>query len=390
VRVAILGVYPLTGNRVTGGPDAVVAQLSRALASQPDTDVHVVVFTGRVSQDTRLERDGVTVHAIPMRRVPRWTMLRVNARALERAVRSIAPDIVHAHSAGTFADAALGSRLPAVITVHGVIQREAQISREYGMGWRERLSWEYEQWYERWCLRRARDVIAISPYVEHFYQGVTTARMHLVENPVAQAYFDLPGQEDPATVLCAARIIPRKNIMTLLQAFARVHRDLPQARLRLAGETHSQPAYAERCRQFVRDQGLEDVVEFLGWLDEPAVQAEYAGCTCVALVSWQETAPVAVEQAMAAGKAVVASDVGGVGHLLAGGQAGLLVEPGDAAGQAAALKQVLEDSGLRRQLGQEARTQALRRFQADAVAARTRSVYEEIIGRQAAGGSGRS
>ena len=82
-----------------------------------------------------------------------------------------------------------------------------RLARQAGIPWREDLAWRYEQWYERRCLVRTRDVIAISPYVVSYYKALTGARMHLVENPVAEAFFDLPDRAEPATVLCAARII---------------------------------------------------------------------------------------------------------------------------------------------------------------------------------------
>lgn len=379
VRVAILGPYALQGNRISGGPEAVVVQLADGLSRLPGLEVHVFTTSGRTVQDSVQQRDGVTVHTLRLRHVPRWTLVRANAAALAHAVRRMAPDVAHAHSAGTYADAALSSGAPAVITVHGVISQEAQVFRRYGLTWRQNLSWRYEEWYERRCLARATDVIAISPYVATFYRSMTPARMHLVENPVADAYFDLPDATQPATILCAARIIKRKNVLGLLHAFAELRQSQPDARLRLAGEEHSEAEYAAQCRQFVDERGLHEAVSFLGWLDEDAMQAEYSRCACLALPSWQETAPVAIEQAMAAGKVVVASDVGGVRHLLAGGQAGLLVQPGDNAGLAAALRQVMQDDALRQRLGQAARSEAERRFRASAVAQQTAAVYEEII-----------
>jgi glycosyltransferase involved in cell wall biosynthesis len=344
-------------------------------------EVHVFTTSSRVAADSVQERDGVVVHTLRLRRMPRWTLVRANARALAQAVRSIAPDVAHAHSGGTWGDAALGSGAPAVITVHGVIRQEAQVFRRYGLTWRESLSWRYEEWYERRSLARAADVIAISPYVAEFYHGMTAARMHLVENPVADAYFDLPDASEPGAILCAGRIIRRKNVLGLLQAFAELRQAMPEARLRLAGDEHSEPEYAAQCRQFVAGQGLDDAVSFLGWLDEPALRAEYSRCACLALPSWQETAPVAIEQAMAAGKVVVASDVGGIPHLLAHGRAGILVRPDDAAGLAEAMRQAVQDDGLRQRLGQAARYEAEARFRADVVARQTAAVYQQIAAR---------
>jgi glycosyltransferase involved in cell wall biosynthesis len=381
VRVAILGAYALRDNRISGGPEAVVVQLADGLRRLPDVEVHVFTTSSRVAADSVQERDGVVVHTLRLRRVPRWTLVRANARALAQAVRSIAPAVAHAHSGGTWGDAALGSGAPAVITVHGVIRQEAQVFRRYGLTWRESLSWRYEEWYERRSLARAADVIAISPYVAEFYHGMTAARMHLVENPVADAYFDLPDASEPGAILCAGRIIRRKNVLGLLQAFAELRQAMPDARLRLAGDEHSEPEYAAQCRQFVAGQGLDDAVSFLGWLDEPALRAEYSRCACLALPSWQETAPVAIEQAMAAGKVVVASDVGGIPHLLAHGRAGILVRPDDAAGLAEAMRQAVQDDGLRQRLGQAARCEAEARFRADVVARQTAAVYQQIVAR---------
>ena len=385
MKVALIGPYSLEGNRVSGGPEAVVVQLAEGLRRQGDVEVHVLTQGSKAVEDTTQQRDGITLHVLRLRRLPRWTMIRINARLLADAVKRIGADVVHAHSGSTYGEGALRSGAPAVITVHGVIQQEAQVFRRFGITRREDLSWRYEEWYERWCLRRAQDVIAISPYVQQVYQSTTSARLHLVENPVADAYFDLPASDEPATILVAARIIRRKNILSLLQAFAQVHREVPGIRLRLAGERHYEPDYAAQCQQFVVEHGLQDAVDFLGWLDETSMRAEYSRCAVAALVSWQETAPVAIAQAMAAGKGVVASDVGGVRYLLADGRAGLLVQPDDVDGQAAALRQLLFDADLRRQLGEAARREAQARFRVDVVAADARAVYEQVIRLQGRG-----
>lgn len=380
MRVAILGWHPLYDNRIIGGPEAVTVHLAQGLLRQGDVDVHVVIYSKSLPNDTVVEREGLTVHAVRLRPVPRWSMLRATVRVIRRVVDAIAPDVVHAHGSGLFADAALSSRRPALLTLHGVIWREAEVARQQGLGWRDRLTWAYDRWYERWYLRRARDVIAISPYVEETYRNLTSARLHLIENPVGDAYFNLPpAQEGTAGVLCAARVMPRKNTLTLIEAFDLVRHDVPHARLRIAGEMDSYPAYAEQCRQLVRERGLDGHVDFLGWLDEPSIQAEYSRCACLALVSWQETAPIAIEQAMAAGRAVLASDVGGVRYMLADGQAGQLAQPDDVAGIARGLRRLLTDDAVRRQLGERAREEALCRFEVNAVAAQTRALYERVI-----------
>ena len=91
LRVALLGAYSLAGNRISGGPEAVVVQLAHGLRRLPGLEVHVFTASGRVQQDSAQERDGIVVHTLRLRRMPRWTLMRANARALAQAVRRIAP-----------------------------------------------------------------------------------------------------------------------------------------------------------------------------------------------------------------------------------------------------------------------------------------------------------
>ena len=171
-------------------------------------------------------------------------------------------------------------------------------------------------------------------------------------------------------------------MLGLLHAFALVRREITEARLKLAGETTSEPEYARQCRQFVEQNGLSGAVDFLGWLDETALRAEYSRCRVLALLSWQETAPVAIEQAMAASKPVVASDVGGVRYLVEDGVTGYVVAPDDAARQAAGLRNMLAEDTLSQAMGQAGRAAALDRFHPDKVTEQTLAVYEQAIATQ--------
>ncbi len=101
VRIAILGAYSLQDNRISGGPEAVVVQLADGLRRLPGMDVHVFTTSGRVAEDSVQQRDGITVHTLRLRRVPRWTLVRVNARrpgpgcAAHRARRGPRPQRRH-------------------------------------------------------------------------------------------------------------------------------------------------------------------------------------------------------------------------------------------------------------------------------------------------------
>jgi glycosyltransferase involved in cell wall biosynthesis len=90
---------------------------------------------------------------------------------------------------------------------------------------------------------------------------------------------------------------------------------------------------------------------------------------------------LAVAEAMAAGRPVVAARGGALLELVADGETGLLVEPRDAPGMRAAVERLLGDPALRERLGAEARRRARERFGWDAVVERTLAVYERSLAR---------
>ncbi|NLS76191.1 MAG: glycosyltransferase, partial [Chloroflexi bacterium] len=150
------------------------------------------------------------------------------------------------------------------------------------------------------------------------------------------------------------------------------------AELVLAGEGESDRPYAEGLRQYVRERGLEGRVRFIGAQTVPNMAAEYARCAFVVLPSRQETASVVIQEAMAVGRPVVATRVGGAPYTIEDGRTGLLVDYGDERGLAEQMRRLLDDEAICRQMGAAARAVALRRFQADVVAQETVHVYRAL------------
>jgi glycosyltransferase involved in cell wall biosynthesis len=107
---------------------------------------------------------------------------------------------------------------------------------------------------------------------------------------------------------------------------------------------------------------------------------EYGACSVLALSSIEETAPVVIGQAMAAGKPVVSTAVGGIAHMINEGGTGYLVHGRQVETLAARLIQVLTDDALRHAMGQAARQVANDRFTPEVAAARTYAAYQEVTG----------
>lgn len=377
LRVVLATLYPTDPTRIPGGMRAVAFNLVQGLREWPDLDVHVVHCHSEVDRDRDVVDGNVTVH---YRAMPRQRLVPNTLRAIGRVeglLRELQPDVVNAHVAH-YAVAALRAGYTPLLTIHGVLEREAQI---YKSTWFDRGRFVLETWLERYALRRVRDVVAISPYVLEQYRAGSRARFHRIDNPLPNEFFTVPDLAQEGRLLYAGTIDERKNVLDLLRALLIVRQAKPNVVLRVAGRTTS-AAYDRAVREFVAAQGLQRNVEFLGLQDKHRLLDEYARCAMVLLASVQETAPMTVIEAMAAGKPVVATRVGGVPHLVENGSSGFTVAAGDVESLASRVLTLLDDRDLRYRMGQRGRELA-QRFRVETVANAYRRLYYELAGRAA-------
>lgn len=162
---------------------------------------------------------------------------------------------------------------------------------------------------------------------------------------------------DEPLVVSSARIHPDKGLDVLLEAFAETRRRVPAARLVVLGAP--QDGYEDllpALRAQAEELGVDDAVEFAGHVDRPDEHVAEAAVYVQSSRERTELLPLAILEAMAAGVPVVATDVGGVGSIVRDGVSGRLVTPGDSAGLASALVELLGDVALRARLGQGAFT----------------------------------
>ena len=376
MRVAMLGQFPLDEARIVGGPEAVTVLLVHELARHADVELHVVTCQPRQKEHSGETASGIPLHVLCRRRMGRITFHYRDILHMRQVLRRIAPDVVHAQGMGIYAGAAIHSGYPHVVTAHGIFSREA----EFAKGLASRARGILDSAYERYSVSRIKNLIAISPYVEEELLrigGFGGQAVH-IENPVADDYFKVDAGGRQATILYAGRVIPRKDLLTLLRALVYIREELPQVQLRIAGETESAPDYVRTCREFVQRSKLDTAVTFLGALTMADMVQEYARCTVLALSSRQETAPVVIAEAMAAARPVVATKVCGVPFMIEDGASGLLVEQEDADEMARVLVRVLGNPQLCLRLGRRGREMAEQRFRAQVVAGRTREIYRQL------------
>ncbi len=182
-------------------------------------------------------------------------------------------------------------------------------------------------------------------------------------------------------ILYLGRLEKRKGLPTLLEAYARVRRELPDCRLIVVGGDGGLMAAA---RRYVARERLEDVV-FTGFAPAEHVPRYYktADVYCAPNTGAESLGLVLLE-AMAAGTPIVASRIEGFADVLTDEQEGLLVPPRDSAALAGALLRLLRDAAMREEMGRRGAVTA-QAFTWERMAGLVLAYYHEVIDRRQGG-----
>ncbi|NLN75539.1 MAG: glycosyltransferase family 4 protein [Armatimonadetes bacterium] len=378
-RAALLGPYPAEPGKFRNGVESVVSALADGLAEH-GVEVFVVTADPDIKKEMRSKTpSGVNVLRLPVYgKLGNLTGFAMDVKPIRAALDEIRPDIVHIHKILIYAKAAMIPRWKSVLTVHGIHFREAALQRGWA-GVRARFACRYE----REALRKARHVICLNRYAVETCGGWLKAPdVRLIDNPIDDGFFDVSIEEEqPGTILFGGSITRRKNVLGLLGALDILAKDYPEIRLKIAGKAADE-AYYQRCLDFVAGHGLQENVEFLGSLSVDAMASELGRACMLVLPSRQESAPVIISEAMAAGKPVVATAAGGTAEMVEDGVSGFVTPINDAPALASAIGKLMNDADLRRKMGQAGKKCAESRFRRSVVVEKTIALYRDVIGEQ--------
>jgi L-malate glycosyltransferase len=306
---------------------------------------------------------------------PRTEMDLSAAWRLSRVVKRLRPDVVHAHDAHGTAMASLGLSLGSPTPAPALI-----VSRRVDFHLKRNS-------FSRWKHRQVDFFIAASEAIRKMLiaDGLPSERVitvhegidleHVLAAPpvnVHQAFW-LPHQAP--VVGNVAALVPHKGHRHLIEAAHLVVREMPDTRFLILGEGELR----EQLARQIRDYRLEKHVLL------PGFRTDVIGCIkgfdLFVMSSVTEGLGTSLLDAMACSLASVATRAGGIPELVQAGRTGVLVEPRDHAAMAREIVRLLKDDGLRRQMGEAARTRVAEKFTVERMVAETAAVYERVAGR---------
>jgi glycosyltransferase involved in cell wall biosynthesis len=305
---------------------------------------------------------------------------------LARLIRRERPDILHTHTAkagtvGRVAALLAGSRRPPIVvhTFHGHVLR----------GYFGPARSLFFRLLERWLASRTTALVAVSPQVRDDLVSLGVAprerfvvirlgielgeRVAAEQNGRAESrrYLGIPG--DRFAVGWIGRMTAVKRTDDVLVAFRRLRDSGVDACLCMVGDGPDRLQLERRAHEL----GVVRDTLFLGYQED--VAPFYAAFDALVLPSGNEGTPVSAIEALAAGRPVVATRVGGVPDVVRDGEDGFLVEPGATDDLADRLERLARDPGLRERMGSEGRARVVPRYAVDRLVDDVDRLYRSLL-----------
>ncbi len=375
-----------------GGVEKHTLELGKALVKR---GVEVHVLTGRL-HGTRTQETirGVKVHRIECTevRVPALypPPVIIAPKAYEELKKLDAKhrfDVIHLQDRWfpDFNMSALYAKAvgkPLVITLHNA--RPLGIAPQYTV-----VGGLYDLAIGRQVLALADKIISVSKWAiedickyglkrekfVHIPNGIDSRELKPSSNGGAKKFrakYDVGGKP---MVLYVGRIIKQKGLEYLLHSWKQVEKSRPQAKLVIVGRGNE----LHELQKLSRKLGVEKSVLFTGYVSEHELYEALHACDVFVLPSLWEVLPMAILEAMAAGKSVVCTDAGGNEELVRNGVNGFVVPKKNSAALAHALELLLADEKLRRRMGAAGRKRACKEFDWRIIAARTYAFYKRLL-----------
>ena len=289
-------------------------------------------------------------------------------------------DVVHAHHAFArmpLSDLSIARDLDikGILTTHTI-----SLLPDYEYLWSP-LSYGYPVY--RIMLSKADEIIAVSDSARRFISHFTDVPVRVIPNGVDTSRFrkmdrddarEFMGFGDEPFFLYVGRLVTKKGLFTLLLAFRDVLKEIPKAKLRIAGKGKLKPVLSSMSKVL----GINGNVEFLGYVPDDALNPLFSSADVFVLPSsFGESFGIVILEAMASGTPVIGTKVGGIEEILEDGKYGVLVHPSDPSELACAMISMMSDRDIQEKIVKRALQKVRKEYDWRVVTKKVMKLYEK-------------
>lgn len=381
MRVVILVQdFPQKIEEIKGGIHSAVANLLNGLQNHP-VEVRLVSFNREVNQSYLVKySSNIAIQYCAEGNLPLHSLnYFLNCpKQVKNIIKEFNPDIIHYEASDSFLFTKIFGLLGKkhLLTIHGIAMAEGKVNKNL----RSKLSSYFNGLIE--LLLFPKNIIQISEYSKKMYAQRNIEQLAIIPNAVVPSYYSLPIKiQTDNKLLYIGGIDRRKNILFLLKAMNELQKENKFYHLEVLGG-FIDDGYKLEIDSFIKENGLSNYIRFHGWVKQTDILEVIKNADILVVSSIQETLPMVIAECMAAGKAIVASTVGGIPEMVTNNVDGFLFNTDNLSTLVKSLSCLYENSALVNKMSIQARKNALTRYHSDSVARKTIQFYKEILENQ--------
>jgi len=376
MKILMTGLLPEGSQQANGGVVAVIQNLLEAFSRIDGFEVCHLSFNKEISAPiTRQIAPNIRLRFIPFKTKFDPADYLINRKVLNRILEEEQPDLIHIQEITPQLLRFLHLDLRRiVVTQHGIMREELRNAKTL----QSILKAFFKTLVERLIFPIFPNIIFISDYNRKVFQGKPLQSTH-IPNPVNRIFFDNPGQYgDSHKILFVAALSRIKNPELLLSAISSLKDEGINYTLHIAGGFKNR-RYEKFIHKLIQKLNIQNQIHFHGWQSRQQILELHSLCALYVLSSRQETLPVAVAEAMATGRVVIASDVGAVSEMIEDKVTGFLYPRGDLEKLVQRLRFLHENPAVINIISAKALKKAHECYHPDQIAAATIDFYEKVI-----------
>ena len=367
---------PLNMDNIRGGVHSAVSNLLKGFADY-DIDVRVLSFSREITKDVvKVISDRIEVHYCYEGPYPYHSMnyFMQGPKILKRHINDFNPDIIHFQEGSSFMFTRIRglNKKKFLQTIHGMSFAEAKRKKKL----KDKLTWYFNGMLQMSML--PQNVIHLSNFSVNTFSKRKIHHGVIIPNAIIPQYFELtPKTKTSNTLLYIGVIDNNKNLIFLLQALSSLCEKKVHFTLNVLGDYISD-IYKEIIQKYMQEHQLEACVNFQGWVPQSEVLKYIESSDILVVSSKHESLPMVIAESMAAGKVVVASDVGGIPEMIEHNVNGFLFNLSDINNLVHILEELYNNDEKIQEISAEAK-KAAQRYECNNVAGKTIEFYKKCI-----------
>ncbi|MDH7506306.1 MAG: glycosyltransferase family 4 protein [Candidatus Thermoplasmatota archaeon] len=374
MKVAIVFGNPI--GEFYGGISTHMKYLTKYLSNYPDLQLVLLTFG---ENDSNYKKDGIEYVVLKRLKFGKFLYpfeIFYDLFRLEKKINEIDPDLIHIQSTSpnfSLFGIHMLKKFPIVITIHGYFNQEYKIHTVI----RKIFYRTFCAPIEKLALSKIPYIIVLCPQIENIIQKFTKSKISIIPNGIDLGYIQKINsyeKKDYPAIFFLGYLTKGKGVEDLIKAIQLVKIKFDNVKLYIGGIG----PHMTKLQKLVQDLNLKENVTFLGLLDGKEKFAYMKAMDIFVLPSYWESFPVVLLEAMACGKPIITTDVGGNPYAVINGTNGFLVKPGDCYELSEKIIKLLNDKDLIKKMGEESLKRA-DDFDWSIIVKQTREVYEKIV-----------